>query len=168
MSFFSLLRLPVLRPPGALPEQDFLAHCIHCGQCIEVCPEHCLFPDSSFSLSRNSPTLHPQQAPCTLCLKCPPVCPSGALDTSLTRMEDVRMGRAILLTERCHNFTDGPMCWTCYDRCPLRGKAIVLEAGIRPAVTQDCVGCGVCAYVCPIKAITILPHTHSQSNSPSL
>ena len=27
-----------LRPPGALQEQQFLAACIKCGQCVQVCP----------------------------------------------------------------------------------------------------------------------------------
>jgi len=27
-----------LRPPGALDEKDFLASCIKCGQCVQLCP----------------------------------------------------------------------------------------------------------------------------------
>jgi ferredoxin-type protein NapG len=27
-----------IRPPGALKEQEFLASCIKCGQCVQVCP----------------------------------------------------------------------------------------------------------------------------------
>ena len=27
-----------LRPPGAINEKDFLALCIKCGQCLQVCP----------------------------------------------------------------------------------------------------------------------------------
>ena len=27
-----------LRPPGALPEKDFLAACTRCGQCVQACP----------------------------------------------------------------------------------------------------------------------------------
>jgi len=28
----------ILRPPGALSEDDFLATCIKCGMCVEACP----------------------------------------------------------------------------------------------------------------------------------
>ena len=27
-----------IRPPGALNEHEFLASCIKCGQCVQVCP----------------------------------------------------------------------------------------------------------------------------------
>ena len=27
-----------IRPPGALPEEDFLAACIRCGLCVRDCP----------------------------------------------------------------------------------------------------------------------------------
>ncbi len=38
--FFPVLRkwTPRLRPPGAIDETDFLAACIKCGQCVQVCP----------------------------------------------------------------------------------------------------------------------------------
>ena len=29
---------PRLRPPGAIAEQEYLASCIKCGQCIKRCP----------------------------------------------------------------------------------------------------------------------------------
>ena len=90
-------------------------------------------------------------------MKCPPVCPSGALDPLITDMHRAGMGRAYILRDRCHNYTDGTICMTCYDRCPLRGKAVVLSGGITPAVTTACVGCGVCEYVCPVKAVEVLP-----------
>ena len=31
-----------LRPPGALPENDFLATCIRCGRCVDACPANAL------------------------------------------------------------------------------------------------------------------------------
>ncbi len=29
---------PFLRPPGALPEKEFLQRCIRCAKCAQVCP----------------------------------------------------------------------------------------------------------------------------------
>ena len=34
----------VLRPPGALPEDEFMARCIKCARCIDVCPTDVLEP----------------------------------------------------------------------------------------------------------------------------
>jgi succinate dehydrogenase/fumarate reductase-like Fe-S protein len=33
-----------IRPPGALDEFNFLERCIHCGECMKVCPNHALHP----------------------------------------------------------------------------------------------------------------------------
>ena len=90
-------------------------------------------------------------------MKCPPVCPTGALDPSVTQMARAGMGQAYILKDRCHNYTDGTICMTCYDRCPLRGSAVILSNGLVPAMTSACVGCGVCDYVCPVQAVEIVP-----------
>lgn len=149
--------LPPLRPPGALAEKAFLKLCIHCGKCIEVCPHKSLQMIRNLGPGRRTPKIDPADTPCYLCMKCPPVCPTGALDPEITEMEKAAMGMAYILENLCHNFIDSTMCMTCYDRCPLRGKAIVLVNGLTPAITEDCVGCGVCAYVCPQKAVSIVP-----------
>lgn len=148
--------LPPLRPPGAQDEKKFLALCVRCGKCIQICPYGSLKATGGFGRGRHAPYLDPALAPCQLCMKCGPACPTGALDPACD-MEHARIGRAYILTTRCHNYTNGPMCWTCYDKCPLRGKAMVLSGGITPAVADACAGCGVCAYVCPQKAIEIVP-----------
>lgn len=106
---------------------------------------------------RGTPVIRPREIPCWLCMKCPPICPSGALDNKVTEMDRAGMGRAVILKDRCHNFTGDTLCWTCHDRCPLRGTAIVLENGLIPAITDACVGCGVCEYVCPVRAVITIP-----------
>jgi NAD-dependent dihydropyrimidine dehydrogenase PreA subunit len=90
-------------------------------------------------------------------MKCSDICPTGALRP--VPAEKAGMGMAYLDIKRCVDYQEENhiMCWTCYERCPLRGTAIVLQNGYRPAVTDKCVGCGVCEYVCPVKAVTVLP-----------
>lgn len=142
-----------LRPPGALDESQFLRLCVQCGQCAHICPYGAVTMAAGTGNSRNTPMVIPRSKPCYLCMKCPPQCPTGALDNWLRQPEQTRMGKAVILRNRCHNYTGGVMCWTCYDRCPLRGKAVVLKDGVIPEITDDCVGCGVCEYVCPVQAV---------------
>lgn len=149
--------LPPLRPPGAVPEEEFLRMCVHCSKCVEACPHESLVIAGGFGRNRHTPKVDTRNAPCQLCMKCLPACPTGALDSRIADMGDVRMGRAYILMDLCHNYTGSTMCMTCYDRCPLRGRAIVLKHGLTPAITGNCAGCGVCAYVCPQKAIEIVP-----------
>ena len=148
--------LPPLRPPGAVPEASFVQRCIRCGKCVTICPYQSIHLLGGFGKIRQTPAINPEKIPCYLCLKCPPVCPTGALEPvqDLTR---VQMGQAYIRKDRCHNYTDGIMCMTCYDRCPLRGSAVILAYGLEPAMTKQCVGCGICVYVCPVKAISLIP-----------
>jgi NAD-dependent dihydropyrimidine dehydrogenase PreA subunit len=90
-------------------------------------------------------------------MKCGPACPTGALRD--VPMEKAGMGMAVLNKKLCVDYQQelNIMCWTCYERCPMRGTAIVLENGYRPAIMEACVGCGVCEYVCPVKAIHVVP-----------
>lgn len=147
----------ILRPPGACAEREFVSRCVQCGQCAEVCPHGSVRMRGGWGRARHTPEVRPEKTPCYLCMKCPPVCPTGALNPDVRAMLDAGMGTAVILQDKCHNYTGGVMCWTCYDRCPLRGVAIVLHGGLTPAVTEACVGCGICEYVCPVKAVQTLP-----------
>lgn len=148
--------LPPLRPPGAGNEERFLGLCVRCGMCLQVCPHGSLKMTGGFGRSRCAPRIRPEEKPCELCMKCGEACPTGAIAPGIPR-EKADMGKAYILKSSCHNYTNGPMCWTCYDRCPLRGQAMKLADGITPGVGNACVGCGVCAYVCPQKAVVIVP-----------
>lgn len=158
MNIFS----PPLRPPGAAREDDFLRLCAHCGKCVEICPHGSLRLGGGFGPSRHTPKIEPENVPCYLCMKCPPVCPTGALNPDVRELADAGMGQAYILATLCHNYVDSTMCMTCYDRCPLRGAAVVLVDGLTPAITDACVGCGVCVYVCPKKAVAIVPASSSR------
>lgn len=146
-----------LRPPGVVSEKDFTARCISCGQCAAVCNYTCIEMTADFLFGPLTPKVFPQKSPCFLCMKCSDICPTGALRH--VTMEQAGMGRAYLDTKKCHDYQDknAIMCWTCFERCPLKGRAIELANGYTPEITDDCVGCGVCEYVCPTGAIHTIP-----------
>lgn len=147
-----------LRPPGVTSEKDLKARCISCGRCAQVCNYHCVELTPDYPFGPETPKIFHKKSPCWLCMKCSDICPTDALKQ--VSMKDSAMGIAHLNLKKCVDYQEesGLMCWTCYDRCPLRGKAIVLDMGYIPKVIDDeCAGCGVCEYVCPITAITVTP-----------
>jgi ferredoxin len=133
-----------------------LARCLHCGQCAQICPFACITLRTGFNpLLSGTPQIDPRVAPCQLCMRCSMSCPSGALQN--VAPEEAAMGHASLDRKLCHTWEGFIICRSCFERCPLKGRAIVLEQGIYPVVTEYCVGCGICEHVCPQKAIVTIP-----------
>ena len=72
-----------LRPPGAVSEKEFLALCIKCGQCLQVCPYHSIkLADMAKGHGIGTPYIDARERGCYACSAVPCVlaCPSGALD----------------------------------------------------------------------------------------
>jgi ferredoxin-type protein NapG len=148
--------MPFLRPPGARPEKEFLSRCLQCGQCAQVCIFECIFMTTGFNFFLSgTPRIDPKKAPCFLCMRCSAICPSDALED--VPKEKVRMGYAVLDRSKCYTWKEELICRSCYERCPLKATAIVLERGEYPVITDQCAGCGVCEHVCPRKAIVTYP-----------
>lgn len=72
-----------LRPPGALDEKDFLASCIKCGQCVQVCPVQAIkLADLVDGFGVGVPYIDARQQACDFscdAVQCILACPTGAL-----------------------------------------------------------------------------------------
>lgn len=156
----------LLRPPGALPEPQFLETCLRCGNCSSVCPAEAitLYDDTRDRARLGTPHVMPGTMACVVCddLSCMKACPSGALrlvDRFAIRMGIARVNEAVCLR------TAGEDCRLCVDQCPIREEAIDIVDGavhvFRPTsdAGHGCVGCGVCQQACPTtpKAIEVIP-----------
>lgn len=151
-----------LRPPGAIPEEEFLAKCIRCLKCGEICPTGAIkFAGWSIGQSSETPVLSDLYSnPCVLCMKCTTVCPSGALSpispNPTAILDNVKIGLAHIKRRNCYLVTgERVMCRLCAGVCPL--NAVTLMGPMSwPIIDKDrCVGCGICQNVCPAKAINV-------------
>lgn len=92
-----------LRPPGAVDEKEFLALCIKCGQCLQVCPYHSIeLADFGKGYGVGTPYIDANVRGCYACeaVPCVLACPSGALDHHTEKATDIKMGIAVLEHKR--------------------------------------------------------------------
>jgi len=72
-----------VRPPGALVDQQFMAACIKCGQCVQVCPVKAIkLADADQGFGIGTPYIDTREQACDFScdgLQCVLACPTGAL-----------------------------------------------------------------------------------------
>ncbi|MBN1212869.1 MAG: 4Fe-4S binding protein, partial [candidate division Zixibacteria bacterium] len=163
----------LIRPPGSVGEEDFLARCIRCGQCMRVCPNNALHPTFLEAGLEGlwSPILIAKIGYCEhTCTLCGQVCPTEAI-RELTMAEKIgdadqaptRIGTAFIDRGRCLPWAMARPCIVCEEWCPTSPKAIFLDEVIvhnskgeevtvkQPHIDPDlCTGCGACENACPV------------------
>jgi ferredoxin len=161
---------PVVRPPGSVPEEDFLALCIRCGECFAACPNNVLQP-MGFEGGLNSlwtPKVVPNWSGCEVtCTNCGQVCPTGAIRAlPIEEKRVARMGLAIVNEKTCLPYSGREACDLCrfecqqagYNAIEFRRVAVVVDQQGLPAedsgflvskiLPELCVGCGLCQTRC--------------------
>ncbi len=161
------------RPPGAL--EPLYERCIKCGACIEACPTHALeLLDLGLDFKNiGTPVLNPVHGGCIAwqepCLACIDICPANAL----VKPENIaaeKIGIAAIDGQACVN------CMLCFLKCPVPGAVLFpnphgapferendipillkkTNSPIKPYINEKaCVGCGLCAFYCPVRVISI-------------
>jgi MauM/NapG family ferredoxin protein len=152
-------RTSVLRPPGALPEEDFLARCVRCGECAALCPTGTIRPlwFASGAIGLFSPAIDPVAAPCDpRCTTCGEACPTRALlPLDRTARPLARPGVAVVIRKTCLAWEDKKKCLVCDEVCPFDAVVLKDEPGnpiqVPHVVAERCAGCGYCEYHCPAR-----------------
>ena len=160
-----------IRPPGALPEDEFSAACVRCGLCVRGCPFDILhLAELGENITTGTPYFVARQGPCEMCedIPCVAACPTGALSKGLEEIEDAHMGVAVLTgPDTCYAVARQTGCRACYMACPVKGEAITMERRqsngrgyFEPTVhPAACTGCGKCEHACVTEeaSIKVLP-----------
>jgi ferredoxin len=156
-----------IRPPGSIPEADFLNACLRCGKCMKVCPTNGLQP-SVLEAGVNglwTPHLVPRLGGCEKnCNLCGQVCPTGAIrKLPLEEKIFATMGTAVIDRARCIAWEQDKVCLICDEACPFNAISSLNETVLgvtilRPFIDERiCTGCGLCEAKCPIEGESAIP-----------
>ena len=145
----------LLRPPGALDERAFLASCIKCGQCVQVCPYRSIkLLDLQSGINTATPYIDAFERGCYLCdlFPCILCCPSGALDPKIQEIDQVHMGIAKTINpQRCINRSEIKVTTEDINRIVAHGNRTDLEKEtnekLQAQIGKDCT---LCLEVCRV------------------
>ncbi|MDH4333607.1 MAG: 4Fe-4S binding protein [Desulfobulbaceae bacterium] len=157
----------LIRPPGALAEEDFVGRCVRCGECMKVCIGNGLQPAFLQGGIEGiySPVLNGRIGYCEYnCTLCGQVCPTGAIrKLSVAEKQKVKIGNASFDKNYCLPYAKGIPCIVCEEHCPTPDKAIKFREAVvensrgekvrvkQPYLVDNlCIGCGICENKCPL------------------
>ncbi|MCU0597040.1 MAG: 4Fe-4S binding protein [Desulfobacterota bacterium] len=148
----------LIRPPGALPETEFQARCVRCGECMKGCLTNTLQPvwfEAGLS-GLWTPKITARLAGCEQgCNLCGQVCPTAAIrPLSLEEKSFAKVGTARIDKTRCIAWEQDKKCLICDEICPYNAIVSQFMAGHSvtvPVIDEDkCNGCGYCECKCPV------------------
>ena len=152
----------LIRPPGALPEDEFVNRCIRCSECMKVCPTGGLQPaltEAGFA-GLWTPVLVPKIGECTQnCNLCSQVCSSKAIEPfEIPEKSYIYIGRAVIDRSSCIVWNSDKQCLICDEHCSYHAVHWKSVDGVkRPFVDEHkCVGCGICENACPIQPVAAI------------
>ena len=132
----------LIRPPGALPEEEFLKRCIKCGQCMRACPTNIIQPGGIQPGLENlwTPVLNNRigSSGCQLnCVACGQLCPTSAIRPitlaekhglgDFAQAGPIKIGTAFFDRNRCLPWAMDKPCIVCEENCPVSPKAIYTQ-----------------------------------------
>ena len=141
-------RKALLRPPWALAEDEFLAACTRCGECVQACPENILV------LVRGYPEVQFARGACSFCGKCVAACAPQALRQTAGQPAWALRAR---IAASCLAYRD-VVCRSCGDACgeaAIRFSPRLGGAALPEVLDARCTGCGACVASCPAGAVTM-------------
>ena len=159
-----------VRPPGSVPEPEFLQMCIRCGECFKACPNNVLQVEGwqQGLAGLWTPLVNADWAGCeSSCNACGQVCPTGAIRAlPLEEKQVARMGLALVNQQTCLPFANREACQLCVDECNAAGYRAIEFTRVHTAIDEQgqpvedsgfvapvvlaekCVGCGLCQTRC--------------------
>jgi MauM/NapG family ferredoxin protein len=148
----------LIRPPGSLPESEFLSKCVRCGECMKACPTNTLQPTwlKAGLEGLFSPVMLPRLAACAVhCNVCGKVCPTGAIrDLPLIEKQHAKVGTAWIARQKCLAWEQDKKCLVCDEVCPYKAVSFQPLTGHSNTVpfvlANNCTGCGWCETKCPV------------------
>lgn len=147
----------LLRPPGSLPENEFLSRCVRCSMCMKVCPTGGLQPAIAEAGLEGfwTPVLVPRMGECAPdCTACGQVCPTRAIQPfSVEEKAWLYIGTAVIDRSLCLVWSAQKQCLVCDEVCHYRAIEWKVIDGVAYPIVNDqiCVGCGLCEAHCPIQ-----------------
>jgi len=160
----------LIRPPGSLPEKEFLELCQRCGLCMKVCPTNVINPTLGEAGMAGfwTPHLIMIQGYCEYtCTLCGSVCPTGAIQEFTIKekiKQPIKIGSVYIERGRCLPWSGNAPCIVCQEHCPTSPKAIYLKKEVVAASDgkklsvqlpfvdlKKCIGCGICENKCPVR-----------------